>query len=220
MYPSMICALFLFGSAAAHGEPSDVLLAALRAAYPGVVRWHVEPLTTRRSRDAELDPSAGAVVTTLGSRSAVRVSSPDAKGRMRSRAMWFAVAGFQPVLVATRHLNARSLVEREAVATHEADVVGLGCTPVLAVEQVLGKRTRSAVAAHRPFCAEALEPAPAVARGQEVDVRYLGDAVAVMTKAIAQSDAGHGERVLVRRVPGNEVFPARVSGPREVTVHE
>jgi flagella basal body P-ring formation protein FlgA len=81
-------------------------------------------------------------------------------------------------------------------------------------------RSRRALREGAAICREALEPRPAVSRGEDVVVRYVSAAISIQGKAVAQADAEIGQSVYVMNPTNRDPFRAVVSAMREVVVHE
>ncbi|HEY4211198.1 MAG TPA: flagellar basal body P-ring formation chaperone FlgA [Steroidobacteraceae bacterium] len=192
--------------------PEKILLANLRRHYPDVARWDIEPLTSSVQEPAGVHTEAGpGRVVHLGPRSAVRV------GR---HVLWFAVAGFQNVVIATRWLRAGAAVDASSGITSERDVIAAGCDPVTELASLRGARATRALSVNSVICRNSIEPRPTVARGDEVTVLYIGHFVSLSTRGVAQQDGSLGDVLNVRTTRHDGVFPAVVSGEGEVTVHE
>jgi len=185
-----------------------VLATRLQERFPGVTRWDIRKFADAPKRS---DGTDSVSVVRLGARSAVRV------GRQLE---WYTVAGFQNVVSATRHASAGESLDARAGDIEERDVVRAGCEPLTDVSQLNGTRARSQLRAHDIICAQAIEPRPAVARGDRVTVRYLGARIELTTNAVAQQDGEVGDALLVRSAHSPEPYAARVSGVGEVAIHE
>jgi flagella basal body P-ring formation protein FlgA len=206
--------LVIAGCAAAYSIPGTqaveaLLRGALQTRYPDVVRWQIKPLSG--TSDSPADVSMPPRIVQLGARSAVRVGS---------QSHWYSVAGFQPVLVATRRISAK-----EALALHdgkilEKNVLAAGCVPLADTASLEGARAKRSFVADQIICQEFIELRPAVSRGEQVTVHYVGERVALIAKGVAQADGAVGDSILVRNAGSPNPFRVRVSGPHEVTIHE
>jgi flagella basal body P-ring formation protein FlgA len=183
-----------------------VLAAALRERYPAVVRWEIHGL------GGTVPPEgAAASVVRLGSRSAVRAGS---------HLYWYTVSGYGMAVRATRAISPGESLEATAGEVTETDVLAAACDPLTDASSLHNTRARRALRPDQVICQESIEPRPPVARGDDVTVRYLGERVSITAKATAQSDGAFGEQVLVKSVGTERLFPAVVSGEREVAIHE
>jgi flagella basal body P-ring formation protein FlgA len=204
-------ALVLAATAAAQATPASALEAELHARYPEVVRWEIEALDQARAKRAEAETGAVTVVL-LGARSAVAVGD--------APTVWFAVRGFRTVLVADRHLAARSDAAVEHFALEERDVLAVGCTPLADSDAVAGSWTRRNLRAGDVVCDDALEPKPPVVRGANVAVVYSGPRIRIVATARAARDARLGERVQVSNPATGATYFAVATGDNEVTAHD
>jgi flagella basal body P-ring formation protein FlgA len=216
------------GAMAAPAE--QALRVKLEQAYPAVTRWEISLLPgSQAAADAgTLDSArqiAGVdhpriVVTRLGERSAVWIGSPLTAERRHGSLLWFSVAGFAPALVATHAIAAASPLDPQDAALMERDVVAADCPSMADPGALAGMRMRRMLRAGEMICAGLLEPVPAVSRGQEVTLLYVGRRFTLSARGIAQGDGLLGKPVTVRNISSGDVFTAVVSGQREVSVHE
>jgi flagella basal body P-ring formation protein FlgA len=196
------------------------LSAEVRRAYPDVVDWTIAPIA-KTMRDAPpSDVVANIEVLKTGPRSAVRMTWREHDGSQRTRTLWFEVAGRRPVLVTVRDFAAREELLPADLAANEQDVLRLGCTPIHSEDEVAGMRAKRALRSGAAICREAIEPQPAVARGDKVTVRYESERVSLTSKGVAQQDARIGEMLRVVNPATKDSFTAVVSGVHEVIVHE
>jgi flagella basal body P-ring formation protein FlgA len=205
-----VLGIALAGTAAAASAAGaeELLLARLHERYPLITRWEIKPFTVRV---AEAPSDGEASIVTLGPRSAVRIGT---------RLRWFAIAGFRSVATTKHAIAAGEKLGVEAAALEERNVLGARCEPIVDTGVLEGQRTIKPLRAGELICANMIEPQPSVVRGEMVSVRYLGDRVVLVTKAIAQVDGWPGEEVLVRNPQSRGAFRALVSGVGEVTIHE
>jgi flagella basal body P-ring formation protein FlgA len=198
-----------------------VLREKLAIAYPTVTRWEISllPSSTEASiGGADTHPSV--TVTRLGQRSAVWVGSKSLGRDRHGTLLWFNVAGYGQAVVAARPLSAGASLDSGDGTLVERDIVGGNCNPILDPLALTAKRAKRFLQVGEILCDSLLEPLPAVARGEEVALLYIGRNFTLAAKAIAQADGTVGKRVTVRNVSSGEVFPATVTGKREVSVNE
>lgn len=191
---------------------------ALQRQYPQVIRWEV---TARAARNERAFP-AGAPdieVGQLGVRSVVRLTwrEPDA---VKTRSLWFDVAGQEPTLVVKRRLSAGERIASDDTLIESRDLLGAGCNGVVDANELQGMRTTRALSAGAPICREVIEPRPPVVRGDAIRVRYESGAIQLEIKAVAQNDAQVGEAVRVRNASSGKIFEARVSNGNEAVLRE
>jgi flagella basal body P-ring formation protein FlgA len=206
----LIATLVASAGASASGakDVEAVLLDALRARYPEVMRWEVQPFDRANSAQATADADQ---VLSLGARSAVRV------GR---RVQWYTVAGFRNVVSAVHRAAAGDSLDPTAAQIEERDVLAARCEPLVDVDALTGMRAKRPLRADEIICTNEIEPRPLVARGEPVVVKYVGPHVTLTTKGIAQADGAIGDTLRVRDARNSAEFAAQVSGAGEVTIHE
>ncbi len=175
----------------------------LRAARPDILRWQTEPMNDSAGRARQ-----GVDVVAIG-RVAARTPVRFADGHVA----WFAVAGYRSVLVSARRIEARAPLGTQDVALEERDVLALGCEPVAALDARMRWRTTRRLAAGAPLCANGLERAPEVERGQPVTLTAQRGAVYVSRIFTAATDARAGERVRLRDRASGATIIAIVTGP-------
>ena len=194
------------------------LMSALTDAYPQVTEWSIEPLLGKRqeTRLAELGPLRADVVR-VGKRSAVRLMSD---GAPASSVVWFAVRGMQALPSARTDIRARTALVPDLCEEIVHDALALRCSPIESSAALAGVRAARSIRAGEAICAQALEPRPAVGRGEDVTVISTAGAVQIVGRAVAQEDGIVGQVLRVRNPSSGEVYSAAVSGEREVVVHD
>jgi flagella basal body P-ring formation protein FlgA len=221
MFMALMLAAHVAGAEAPEWQAFAIerLQQALSAAHPQVDEWRIEPLIGKRQLEGLLRLSPSFIeVTRLGKRSSVRLA--EASPSQNARTVWFAVSGMDEVLTAAATLRRGASLGRMDVVLATRDVLGLGCEPVRDPETLSGMRVRRTIPAGDVVCTEALEPRPAVARGESVVVRATAGAVTVTGRAIAEQDGNVGQVLRVRNPQSGEAFLAAVSASGEVIVHE
>jgi flagella basal body P-ring formation protein FlgA len=138
----------------------------------------------------------------------------------RGTLLWFNVAGYGQAVVAARPLSAGAPLDPGDGTVVERDLVGGNCNPIRDPRALTAKRARRFFQVGEILCDNLLEPLPAVTRGEEVALVYIGRNFTLAARAIAQADGAVGKRVTVRNVSGGEVFAATVTGKGEVSVNE
>jgi flagella basal body P-ring formation protein FlgA len=201
---ALLAAAAVAAGTAAGPEIESLLLAKLRERYPAVARWEVHPFGRMEAAGAQ--PVS---VTRLGARSAVRVGA---------RVYWYAVAGYQIGLSATRTIRAGESLDPSAVQSKELNAMAAACTPLTDAARLAGVRAKHTMRADQVICEESIEPRPPVARGDDVTVRYIGASISLVTKGVAETDGALGESVHVKKADSTDRYLAVVSGIREVTI--
>jgi flagella basal body P-ring formation protein FlgA len=205
----------------AAGQAEQVLRSKLAIAYPSVTRWEIALLpSSMKALNAGTGTRPSISVTRLGARSAVWVGSQSLGQDRHGTLLWFNVAGYAQALVAARPLSAGATLDSGDGALVERDIVGGSCNPVRDARALTGKRAKHFFQVGEIICDNLLEPVPAVARGEEVALLYVGRTFTLVAKAVAQADGTVGKRVSVRNVSSGEVFAATVTGKGEVSVNE
>jgi len=208
-------------STPAANQAEQVLSEKLAIAYPTVTRWEISLLpSSMEALNGGSDTHPSITVTRLGQRSAVWVGSKSLGRDRHGTLLWFSVTGYGQAVVAARPLSAGASLDSGDGALVERDIVGENCSPIRDPQALTGKRTKRFVPADEIICDNLLEPLPAVARGEEVALLYIGHKFTLAAKAIAQADGTVGKRVNVRNVGSGEVFAATVTGKGEVSVNE
>jgi flagella basal body P-ring formation protein FlgA len=194
------------------------LMAALTDAYPRVTQWSMEPLLGKRqeTRLADLDPLRVDVVR-VGKRSAVRLVRDGAR---TSTVVWFAVRGMQALPSARTDIRARTALVPDLCEEVVHDALALTCSPIESPAAIAGMRAARTIRAGEAICAQALEPRPAVGRGENVNVISTAGAVQIVGRAVAQEDGIVGQVLRVKNPSSGEIYSAAVSGEREVVVHD
>ena len=166
-------------------------------------------------------PAAGATVsvTRLGQRSAVWLGSADKARHRRGQLLWFAVSGYAPVLTASHLIAFGAPLTPADGHLQDQDIIAAACKPLLEADALAGQRARRTLHEGDTLCTAAIEPVPAVARGQEVVMHYAAQNLQLTARAVAQTDGTLGRSVSVRG-PSGEIFTAIVSGKGEVSVRD
>lgn len=201
-------------------KAEQALLSRLQDIYPVVSHWTIDPLLGKRQharlRDIR-DPRAE--VTRIGKRSAVRLTWMHAT-KPASALVWFTAAGVQSVPTAKADLRGGAALAPELAEYAERDVLAVPCIALDSPSLLAGMRAKRAMRAGEVFCVDAIEPRPAVARGEAVTVISVAGAVTITAKGIAQQDGSVGQRLRVKNPSSGQTYFAAVSGEAEVTVYE
>jgi flagella basal body P-ring formation protein FlgA len=208
-------------SAPAADQAEQVLRGKLAMAYPTVTRWEISVLpSSMEASNGAAGPHPSITVTRLGQRSAVWVGSEDLGPDRRGRLLWFNVAGYSQAVVAAHPLSAGAPLDSSDGALVERDIMSGNCGAIQDPRALTAKRAKRFFQSGEMICDNFLEALPAVARGEEVALLYIGRTFTLASKAIAQTDGTVGKRVTVRNVSSGEVFTATVTGKAEVSVNE
>lgn len=198
---------------------TQALQLALQQRHAEVTQWSIRPLVTERALQAlPTTAPSGVRVTHAGARSAVRLTWALASTYVTT--FWFEVSGIASAVVTNRDLAPGAAVSAADAIFVERDVMELSCTAVLDPAQLQQMRMRRALRAGTPICREAIEPRPAVMRGEDVVVRFVSPRVSITSKGIAQADAHIGQNVFVMNAASRDAFRAVVSALKEVVVYE
>jgi flagella basal body P-ring formation protein FlgA len=199
----------------------QVLLTELQSKYPETKHWSVTPLVRQAHEESIFGKAAWETkVVRIGARSAVQVSWAAENTARQVRTVWFDVVGPQSVVVATHAIAPNASLSVADAMIEERDVMGLSCSPLRDVTDLVQMRSRRALRTGAAICLEAIEPRPAVARGEDVTVRYSSGRVSITTKGVAQNDGQVGQKLRVVNPMTKDSFVAVVSAAREVLVHE
>lgn len=204
-YSVAVMAIVALAASAPARADVPLLRDALERKYPEVESWSIDPL--RGDSDAQL-----VRVIKLGARSAVL----DDQGTVR----WYAVAGYQPVYVATSAMARGEPFDVQQFAIEARSVLGRACQPITSRDHLIGARAAHPLRPGDVLCNGATEAIPEVIRGAPVQVRSAVGGVTVFSKAQALNDAELGELVRVRNVKTRISFVTEVVGMNEVRVYE
>jgi flagella basal body P-ring formation protein FlgA len=130
----------------------------------------------------------------------------------RSIPVWFDVSVWQDALVAVRAIDAESAVEPADLALAHRDIAAVRGVPVTSDAQLDGKRLKRRISKGHVLTLDALESVPAVAKGQQVNVRAIAGRVSIGTSAIAMADGQENDRIWVRKPDSNETYSVVVVG--------
>lgn len=192
------------------------LMTALTEAHPAVTEWTVEPLLGKRQEARLADAgSFSANVVRLGKRSAVRLTRDGS-----SSVVWFDVRGMESMLSARTEIRSRTALVPDLFEYVVHDALALACSSIEGPAALAGMRTARTIRAGEPICAQAIEPRPAVGRGEDVAVISTAGAVQIVGRAVAQEDGIVGQVLQVKNPSSGEIYSAAVSSEREVVVYE
>jgi flagella basal body P-ring formation protein FlgA len=208
------------GLVAVDTEAGRLLKSELVSKYPGVSRWSITAQIRQSPIEIPKGVSSSMQVTRIGSRSAVQVSWVGLRSTRQVHTIWFDVTGIQSIVVAAHDIAPASALSTLDATVEERDLIGLGCSPMHDASDLQQKRARRALRYGAAICLEAIEPRPAVARGENVTVRYSSERVSITSQGIAQDDGQVGQRLRVVNPISKDSFLAVVSAAREVLVHE
>lgn len=192
----------------------------LRAEYPDVTSWTLEPMLSDHQlsmNDLQADIAIDAVK--LGKRSALQLAWREGDERVR-HTLWFSVAGERSGLVAADDIQRNEALLETSLRSNPHAAWDPECVVVTSPLDVQGKRTRKALRAGDAICADAIEPKPLVARGERVTVRASAGLVTVMLAGIAEQDGNLGDRLPVRNPSSGESYMASVAAEGEVVVRQ
>jgi len=139
----------------------------------------------------------------------------------------FEISAWQAVPVAARDLPSgmplSSGAAQPALVTHDVDVTLLGVHPLSQKEltaaiQDAAPQLRHALRKGQPLTSQALETAPAVARGQWITVEARSGVIDLQLRAEALQDARPGQTVRLKTSQGTAPLLARVIGPGKVEI--
>lgn len=217
MLGAVIASLVLAGGSLP--EPPEAWLEAeLRRRYTTVTEWRIREIVPQRvSPEIEAERFELGVA---GARSLVLVRGRDGTGRPVLERRWYEVAGFGPSLVVTRPLAALTTLTADMVDAAPADLMAQPCAPLRDRAFAVGLRLLQSRRQGEALCASMLGPVPAVARGKTVVVEVTAGDVVLRVEAVAQADAGLGDRVRLARSTNPNSFWGVVSAPGEVRIDE
>ena len=130
---------------------------------------------------------------------------------VRAVPVWFAVTAVQEILVAAADLPAGHRPEINDFVPAKVEVTALPGMPLAASTDFVGLRLKRRVDAGGALLQGYLEPAPEVARGEQVAFAYGEGSIRIEGKARALSDGRVGQSVHIRS--GNDTLLATVVAP-------
>ena len=207
MLPALIASL---------ASPEVWLESALRDRFAQVTRWDIREVRAASVRET-LTPERYELGH-VGSRTLVLVHGRSAQGREILQQRWFEVSAYQPAVVTLQTLYARTELSAQMLSVMPIDLMGQSCTPLTDPAAAVGFRILEARREGEALCASMLAPVPAVQRGTTVSVTVRVGAVALVTEAVARSDARVGERLSLYRASDHTYFFGVVSAPGEVQI--
>ncbi|GEM_PF-602106 len=114
---------------------------------------------------------------------------------------------FAMAVVSTRPLGRRQPITGELVALRQVEVTRCGRNYYTALEQVLGMRTRSALAVDTILAPSLLEVIPVVHRGDVVRMVAESGGLRIITRGICREEGAPGQRIRVTNAKSRkEVF--------------
>lgn len=131
---------------------------------------------------------------------------------------WFAVEGYQDVVVATRPLPRDYVLQSPDVFVSYRDVTEAGGTPLLSIDEVVGQRVSELIPAGSVVAKERLRDLAMVSKDQDVTVHVVSGTVDLKVRGVAMADAQLRQRVVVRNPASNESFVGTVVGFGRVEV--
>lgn len=138
--------------------------------------------------------------------------------KMQSRIVWFSVRQWTPALVYRQAATSGDVVDPEQIGVERMDVVGLDVPDPRQTDWVRGMRLRHPVRAGQLVLRTDFEPAPAVARNDEVQLAVQVGTIRLVTSAVAFEDGAIDELINVRPEGVTDMVRARVVGRNEVQI--
>ncbi|HLQ00730.1 MAG TPA: flagellar basal body P-ring formation chaperone FlgA [Burkholderiales bacterium] len=226
-----LCALgALWSGCAASGEPGSpetarsALAGALQARYPEITRFELAPLSGEARRQSAAAPSVSGFEipadVALEKRIRIWAITAGKDGANRRAPWWWAVKAFGPAMVARRGLRAGEQIHPTDIAVEERDLTESPGLLLTADPGVGGARWRVTrfIRAGAALRRSDLEPAPQVARGQEIRVSVVSDVYTIETTGIARDEGRVGDVIAVTRPGTSERYFAEVTGEREALI--
>ena len=218
--------MFASASAQAASAPAWVQVAQteleqrLKAAYPDVTSWTLEPiLTERQLASDEVDGDIAVDAVKLGKRSALQLTWREGGERVR-HTLWFSVAGSRSGVVAAADIGRNEALVEQTLRSEPQAAWDPECHIVTSPAGAQGMRMRKALRAGDAICEQDVELKPLVARGDRVTVRASAGMVTVVLAGVAEQDGNLGDRLAVRNPSSGESYMASVAGEGEVVVRQ
>ena len=128
------------------------------------------------------------------------------------------IAVLAPVVVARHPLARLREIGPADVAVETRNLAAVPSDACRSLEEVVGKRTRTAVAAGAPVSRSRIEEPPLVRRGDLVTVAVENDRLVVRTLGEVLENGGRGDRVRVRNLRSRKEIRGEVVDGRTVRV--
>jgi flagella basal body P-ring formation protein FlgA len=132
--------------------------------------------------------------------------------------VWFDVSVFAEVLAAKQDLPALAALDEAEFTLDRRDIAVLRDAPVVTASALTGMRLKQPLVQGDALAVSMLEPVPAVAKGQQVEVFVAAGKVSLQTTAVALSDGDVAQRIRVRHIGDSINYPAIVIGRGQVKV--
>ncbi len=116
----------------------------------------------------------------------------------------------QNVFVATRSLSPGTVLTDHDVRTFQKWVRRIHPQAVSSLEDIVGKRLSTQIAAGAEFQAFMLKEAPVVRKGKMVKIVFDNGPMQIITLGLSEEDGTAGSMVRVRNITSNKVIYARV----------
>lgn len=128
------------------------------------------------------------------------------------------VALMERVVVNRRPLVRGQTLRADDLALREVDTAGLHKAYFTRLEDVVGLRSKRAVARDTTLHAGLLQRAELVKRGAQVDILAVAEGLRVRMRGKALADGGRGDRIRVKNLRSGRVVSGTVTGPGLVEV--
>ncbi|WP_243370241.1 flagellar basal body P-ring formation chaperone FlgA [Geotalea sp. SG265] len=128
------------------------------------------------------------------------------------------VEAFAEMVVAARPLEHGQIIGAADVAVQKRGLSRLQGRFVRSVEEVVGKRVRTAVRGNNPIRPDNLERVPLVKSGQLVTIIAESGTLRITAAGKARNAGAEGDTIMVRNLSSQKEFPARVIDGETVKV--
>ena len=128
------------------------------------------------------------------------------------------VEGWREVLVASRPLARGEILGRSDLAMARRNMATIQGVPLLAADEVVGKRLRLAIRQGAPLQGNQLEKVMLVTAGQQVTIVLEHEIMHLTATGRAKSAGAFGDVIQVQNLNSQKVFPARVVNAQTVQV--
>jgi len=128
------------------------------------------------------------------------------------------VAGWRDVLVAARPLERGEALRPQDAMVERRDLATVRGVPLLSIDELAGKRLRTAIRQGTVLQGNTLEKVMLVSAGQQVTILLENEVLRVTTMGKVKGPGALGDTVMVLNSTSQKEFPARVVDAKTVRV--
>jgi len=137
---------------------------------------------------------------------------------VRNLSLQAEVEGWRQVLVATRPLERGEIISPRDLTSERRNLAAIPGAPLLAADDVVGKRVRSTIKQGGTLHGNLLEKVMVVAAGQQVTILLEHDVLQLTATGRAKGPGATGDLIQVQNLASQKIIPARVVNAQTVKV--